>query len=132
MTRDFRHSIADGKPGTIEQKTGPVSYIVWLDTGLLWRSHVDHIRQYENNTIVPSDDIAFELIPPANDDQNNTRAHQPNTTFQDQTWLCHQATMKYNVATRCYQVRNHRPVDHFMYSNLDCVISVDLVKGSVV
>ena len=78
MTRDFRHPTADWKPGSIEQKTGPVSYVVRLDTGLLWRRHVDHIRRYGNNTIVPSDDITFELKPPANEDQNNTRSHQPN------------------------------------------------------
>lgn len=30
--------------GTVEEKTGPVSYTVRLEDGRLWRRHVDHIR----------------------------------------------------------------------------------------
>ena len=114
IIHDFQHPTADWKPGIIEQKTGPVSYVVRLDNGLIWRRHVDHICQYGNNTIVPANDIAFELMPPPNEDQNNTRAHQPEISHASGSNVAVSSSNN-EGATRRYQVRNRRPVDRFTY-----------------
>ena len=75
---------------------------------------VDHIRRYGNNTIVPSNDIAFEPIPPANEGQNNTKSHQPNTSHDSESNMAVSSSNN-QVATRRYPVCNRRPVDRFTY-----------------
>ena len=64
-------------------------------------------------SVDPSDDITFELMPPPNEDQNNTRAHQPETSHASGSNVA--VSSSNEGATRRYPVRNCRPVDRFIY-----------------
>ena len=44
-TRDFRDKAAKWISGVVLQSVGPLSYMIQLDDGTLWKRHVDHIRQ---------------------------------------------------------------------------------------
>ena len=43
MARNFRHGMP-WTPAVVVRRLGPVSYLVRLSTGQLWRRHVDHLR----------------------------------------------------------------------------------------
>ena len=114
MTRDFRHPTCDWKPGNIERKTGPVSYVVRLDSGLLWRRHVDHIRRYGNNNIVPSDDIAFEQVAVTVENPISTMAPQHDTPHVS---VPNESVSSNNdrIPSHRYPQRNRRPVERLTY-----------------
>ena len=44
-TRDFRNNSPKWISGVVLQSVGPVSYMIRLPDGTLWKRHVDHIRQ---------------------------------------------------------------------------------------
>ena len=43
MIRDFLGS-TEWVEGTIQKRLGPVTYLVRVPRGLVWKGHVDHIR----------------------------------------------------------------------------------------
>ena len=47
MIRNVRQSGPKWVPGTILKKTGPLSYVVKMTSGLEWNCHVDLIRAYQ-------------------------------------------------------------------------------------
>jgi transposase InsO family protein len=86
-------------PGTIEKKTGPLSYIVNLENGLTWRRHADQLRHREVNK-PESETPELVSIP----DQPN----QPNQVEPSQT-----TTVEPTVNNRPH--RNARPPDRLTY-----------------
>ena len=44
-TRDFRDNATKWISGVVLQSVGPLSYMIQLDDGTLWKWHVNHIRQ---------------------------------------------------------------------------------------
>ena len=44
MVRNLRPSGPKWIPGTVLKQTGPLSYIVQVNSGLVWKRHIDHIR----------------------------------------------------------------------------------------
>lgn len=36
-------------PGTIIERTGPLSYVVQVAGGQIWRHHIDHLRQMDDS-----------------------------------------------------------------------------------
>ena len=43
--RSFRPTNPKWIPGTIVRPTGPLYYIVRVDSGLEWKHHIDHLRE---------------------------------------------------------------------------------------
>ena len=43
-TRDFRNNETKWISGVVLQSVGPLSYMIQLDDGTLWKRHIDHIR----------------------------------------------------------------------------------------
>ena len=41
-------------PGTVIERKGPFSYIVQMETGAIWRRHIDQLREGTTSTVRPS------------------------------------------------------------------------------
>ena len=50
-------------PGIIEERTGPLSYVVKLGSGLRWKRHVDQLLSSNSNTTPTSDPIGYPPVP---------------------------------------------------------------------
>ena len=62
--RDFLHS--GWKPGTINKRTGPLSYEVLLGNGQIWRRHVDHVKSnLVQHVTQPPDSEVLNIPPPS-------------------------------------------------------------------
>ena len=44
-------------PGIVLKQKGPLSYLIRLDTGQVWRKHVDHFKQIDVDTLEDSPEI---------------------------------------------------------------------------
>ena len=62
MARNFRPGTV-WVPGTITERTGPVSYLIQVSTGQLWKRHIDHIRTMEDSPQVDLEDIQDHVEP---------------------------------------------------------------------
>ena len=88
LTRDFRNNSPKWISGVVLQSVGPVSYMIQLPDGTLWKQHVDYIRQRvtkpdqdtpessstEDNATESSPFITYplQLPTPANVEQSDT------------------------------------------------------------
>ena len=87
MVRDFHSDTPMWIPGTILTKTGTLSYVVQVSSGLKWNRHVDHLREYNATTPIttePTNNTESEdvdLVPLPETDQNN--ADTPTNTPSD-------------------------------------------------
>ena len=60
MARNFGGSGPDWVPGVIAQKIGPLTYLVDVSGGRLWKRHVDHIKDHQRSETV-SDDSEIDV-----------------------------------------------------------------------
>ena len=51
MARNYRDKKKRWLPGTVVQKLGPLTYSVQLDTGMLWRRHIDQLRLISDKSV---------------------------------------------------------------------------------
>ena len=63
MVRNFGGSGPDWVPGVIAQKMGPLTYLVDVSGGRLWKRHVDHIKDHLR-PITVSDDGKIDMDVP--------------------------------------------------------------------
>ena len=63
MVRNFGGSGPDWVPGVIAQKMGPLTYLVDVSGGRLWKRHVDHIKDHPRPVTV-SDDGEIDMDVP--------------------------------------------------------------------
>ena len=67
--------------GTILDKTGPVSFRIWLSDGRIWKRHIDHVRiRYPEDSIAPNVPEAL-----AGPEQFNARETADTQTSQGQS-----------------------------------------------
>ena len=60
MVRSFSGSGPDWVPGVIAQKKGPLTYLIDVSGGRLWKRHVDHIKDHQR-PITVSDDTEIDV-----------------------------------------------------------------------
>ena len=109
--RNFRPAGPKWIPGVILKQTGPVSFVVQVENGLVWKRHVDHLRQstptqdlipvsplptssqedVDDNTFISPPSLDAEVIQPT-DPEDSTPPLEP----------------------RAYPTRNRQPPDRFM------------------
>ena len=73
--RKFRYG-STWVPATISDQVGPMSYLVQLRNGELWRRHVDHLRAVSEGQPPPSD--STDIVPVENEEiglPNSTETH---------------------------------------------------------
>ena len=66
-------------PGTIEKLQGPVTYLVRLDTGQLWRRHIDHLREIDDSSVEAASktteteiiNVPVPIVPDSSETENN-------------------------------------------------------------
>ena len=110
MVRNLRPLGPKRIPGTILKQTGPLSFIVQVEHGLVWKRHVDHIHHSAPQLSSPPSSIPIStydcednpFISPSSLD-NETPHTNDN---QEQT---HPPT-----ELRAYPSRNRHPPDRFM------------------
>ena len=75
-------------PGIIEERTGPLSYVVTLGSGLCWKRHVDQLLSSNSNTTPTSDPIGYPPVPasstPLSDQNPVEETKNRETTADDQ------------------------------------------------
>ena len=62
LTRNYRPGPL-WLPGIIEERTGPLSYVVKLGSGLRWKRHVDQLLSSNSNSSPTSDPIGYPPVP---------------------------------------------------------------------
>ena len=79
MARSFGGSGPDWIPGVITQKIGPLTYLVDVSGGRLWKRHVDHIKDHQRPVTV-SDDSEIDVdIPDTPEPQEPDVIDNPET-----------------------------------------------------
>ena len=79
MARSFGGSGPDWVPGVIAQKIGPLTYLVDVSGGRLWKRHVDHIKDHQRPVTV-SDDSEIDVdIPDTPEPQEPDVIDNPET-----------------------------------------------------
>ena len=131
MVRDGRDAFR-WVPGTILERRGPVSYVVELDSGVVGRKHVDHIRAWEEQdsdlpsatqtptpepidvlppvslpeeTVVAGTDSSVESVSPSQENPVSSSGLPPQPSAED--------TRRPPQVRRSTRVR--RPVDRFTF-----------------
>ena len=89
-------------PGMILKQTGPLSFIVQVEHGLVWKRHVDHLRHAEPT--IPTSSSSPSSITDDTDD---------NTFISPTSHDSAQDTDDVN-STRTYPTRTRHPPDRFM------------------
>ena len=99
-------------PGVVVKQRGPVSYLVKLNTGQVWRKHVDQIRQVGNDSseseIATSPVISQEptsSLSGISGPVDGMRTNVTDTSSRENT----------AVEVRRYPLRERRPVDKLTY-----------------
>ena len=63
-------------PGIVEEVQGPLTYLVHLDTGQIWKRHIDHVREVgvsnDEQTSTTDTEVFDVLIPTDNSSTNDT------------------------------------------------------------
>ena len=110
MTRNFRPG-PDWVPGIIVTKSGPLSYVVKVGNGQVWKRHVDHLckcgASQETDNREPGDPLVFP--PTTNVD---TPAHEEDT--RDRAESDTPVQPRQNTESRRYPVRERQALERFM------------------
>ena len=100
-------------PGVVLKQRGPLSYLIRLDTGQVWRKHVDHIKQIDVD--IPEDSSEIVHPPSMNSAPvpHTTCALDRSSTTQNVSEESVEASIP--PETRRYPVRQRKPVDKLIY-----------------
>ena len=60
MVKNFG-SGPDWIPGKVAQKLGPLTYLVNVSGGRIWKRHVDHIKRFHAECPVPDAETDFDM-----------------------------------------------------------------------
>ena len=126
--RNFR----DGprwKKGVVAACVGPVSYVVRMPTGALWRRHCDHIRRGTAQAVVSqgdsTDHFSFSACSPSPPSADGNNRGQPlsssavtDTTCSEELSMPEHSTGPPTATARLYPQRSRRPPDR-LYGTLD-------------
>ena len=75
--KDARHP-KEWKIGTIVRRSGPVSYVVKLASGQVWKKHIDHIRGMSGPGLFEEDETAYpNFQPPVSEGFSDTEPTSP-------------------------------------------------------
>ena len=97
MARNFRPG-PDWVPGVVEGKCGPLSYVVKVGHGQMWKRHIDHIQQ-------------VSVVYPPTTDTNTLEPATGNTQEADQEV---QKQPPDYAESRRYPVRYRQPPELYM------------------
>ena len=110
MTRNFRPG-SDWVPGIILRKSGPLSYLVKVGDGQVWKRHVDHLRKcgasQETDNREPEDPLIFPSTTNV-----DTPAHEEDTRDRAESDPPEQP--RHNKESRRYPVRERQAPERFM------------------
>lgn len=113
--RDFRVK-GSWRSGVIKSRTGPVSYSIQLDSGELWRRHVDHIKGLGTQTGSSQDNSSTAMEHEFYDYSSPSAAMVPSAeSTLPRTENGPQQAIPPSNSLRRYPQRNRRPVDRFTY-----------------
>ena len=111
MARNFRPG-PEWVPGVVEKKTGPLSYLVKVGGGQVWKRHVDHLRKLSASQESNNGDPEDPLVIPSTTDVDSRTPMEEDTgggTAPDQP--DHLAD---NTESRRYPGREHHAPERFM------------------
>ena len=106
MVRDFHPNKPKWIPGTVVQKSGPLSYVINVGPGIDWKRHVDHIREslaQADSELNPPDistDQYIDVTPYTSGENASTTATTESSSTDDNT--------------RRYPARQRNQPDRFM------------------
>ena len=115
MTRNYRHG-PKWLPGTVAEVKGPLSYVIQLNSGLLWRRHVNQLhdgiqKQTPTETPVsahtPLDDTV-DVATPSDNTSESVVTPQPLSNATENV------NPPNSVDTRRYPQRTHRAPDEYI------------------
>ena len=121
MVRSFSGSGPDWVPGVIAQKMGPLTYLVDVSEGRLWKRHVDHIKDHQG-PITVSDDIGIDVDlpktpepcePEGGDETEGTPETETTTESTDPTPTVETNVPGPSTVSRRYPDRSRRPPNWF-------------------
>ena len=105
MAKDFRDPMV-WKPGVVLEKRAPLSYLVKLRSGSIWRRHIDHLRELTGGLPTVDGDVSLQ------------EAWQCPTSGSSETFSMVPSPEPVPELTgpeRCYPVRLCTPVDRLTY-----------------
>ena len=83
MARNFRPG-PDWVPGVVEGKCGPLSYVVKVGNGQIWKRHIDHIQQCAASLGNKSPEEEVSVVYPPTTDIETLEPTTGNTQEADQ------------------------------------------------
>ena len=110
MVRNLRPSGPKWIPGTILKQTGPLSFIVQVDHGLVWKRHVDHIHHSVPQLSSPPSSIPIST----NDCEDNPFISPSSLDNETPHTNDNQEQTHPPTELRAYPSRNRHPPDRFM------------------
>ena len=99
--------------GSCPQTKSPLSYLIRLDTGQVWRKHVDHIKQNDVDILEDSPEIVHPPSVISAPFPHTTCALDGSSTTQNVSEESVEASIP--PETRHYPVRQRKPVDKLIY-----------------
>ena len=108
MVRNYREG-SKWVPGVIIENTGPVSYVVKTSDGLVWRRHVDQIREYVSEQMSASRNLTS--VPQSDDEYGPTLPLQEETVEPSPTRPS--PASESEVVEHRYPRHDRRPPDRY-------------------
>ena len=68
MARNYRQG-ERWLPGVVVQKLGPLTYSIQLDSGMLWRRHIDQLHPIRDDTVTAPPDIEQCILPSSSESE---------------------------------------------------------------
>ena len=101
-------------PGVVLKQRGPLSYLIRLDTGQVWRKHVDHmhIKQIDVDILEDSPESVHPPSVISAPVPHTTCALDGSSTTQN---VSEESVEASPLETRRYPVRQRKPVDKLIY-----------------
>ena len=82
-------------PGIVEEVQGPLTYLVRLDTGQIWKRHIDHVREVgvsNDEQTSTTDTEVFDVLIPTDNSSTNDTPSMPESASEDSRGIASSST----------------------------------------
>ena len=69
--------------GVIARQLGPVTYLVDVSNGRVWKCHIDHLRELVSDRTLPTSDSEFDIDVPSTATFDHPHPEEPNDSLNN-------------------------------------------------